>query len=217
MCFTFTASPHPVGGIMKKIFVGGLLLAVATALALWVGAALQMPLGGIIFSGGVGTVLGLVKQGGPIARIVSFLIGFVVSWLLFGIQAALLPQVVLSQIIGAVILLAIITLVAGLSGNKMPFWALLLGSATMVGAYQTQFANAPQGFLSQSVSSAGGTLVGVALGLIVAFIMELIGADDETPATTPAAPAATTPAAPAATTPAAPAVPNDPSILPTSK
>ncbi len=194
---------------MKKIFVGGLLLAVVTTVGLWVGAALQMPLGAILFTGCVGAVLGLVKQGGPIARILSFLIGFVVSWLFFGIQAALLPQVVLSQIIGTVATIAIITLVAGLSRNKMPFWALLLGSATMVGAYQTQFANAPQNFLSESVSSADGALIGVALGLIVAFMMELIGSDDETPAAAPATPAATTPVAPA--------VPNDPSILPTSK
>lgn len=192
---------------MKKIFIGGLLLAVVSAVALWVGAALQLPLGGILFSGGVGTVLGLVKQGGPIARITSFLIGFLLSWVLFGIQAALLPQVVLSQIIGTVVTIVVITLVAGLSRNRMPFWALLLGAATMVGAYQTQFAAAPQNFLTQSVTSAGGTLIGVALGLIVAFVMDLIGSDDE--ATTAAAGASTSLA------PAAPAVPNDPSILPT--
>lgn len=192
---------------MKKIFVGGLLLAVVTAVALWIGAALQLPLGAILFSGGVGCVLGLVRQGGPIARICSFLIGFVVSWVFFGIQAALLPQLVTSQIIGTVVTIAIITLIAGLSRNKMPFWALLLGSATMVGAYQTQFANAPQNFLSESVTSAGGTLIGVALGLIIAFVMELVGSDDDVPASVPATPAV----------PAAPAVPNDPSILPTSK
>ena len=197
---------------MKKIFIGGLLLAVFTAIALWIGAALQLPLGGILFSGGVGAVLGLVKQGGPIARIVSFLIGFLVSWVLFGVQAALLPQVVLSQVIGAVVVIAIVTMVAGFSRNKMPFWALLLGSATMVGAYQTQFENAPQNFLTQSVTSAGGTLIGVALGLIVAFIMELIGADADAPAAAAATPVNTAPA-----TPPAPAVPNDPSILPTAK
>ena len=169
---------------MKKIFVGGLLLAVFTAIALWIGAALQLPLGAILFSGGVGTVLGLIKQGGPIVRIVSFLIGFVLSWALFGVQAALLPQLVV-------------------------FWALLLGAATMVGAYQTEFANAPQNFLTESVTSAGGTLIGVALGLIVAAIMEFVGADeDEEPTAKPATPVA------AAPTP--PAVPNDPSILPTS-
>ena len=193
---------------MKKIFVGGLLLAVFTSIALWIAAALQLPLGAILFSGGVGTVLGLVKQGGPIARIVSFLIGFVLSWALFGVQAALLPQLVISQIIGAVVTIAIITLIAGFTRNKMPFWALLLGPATMVGAYQTEFEDAPQNFLTQSVTSAGGTLIGVALGLIVAAIMELVGADDDEPAAMPAAPVA------AAPTP--PPVPNDPSILPTS-
>lgn len=193
---------------MKKIFVGGLLLAVFTSIALWIAAALQLPLGAILFSGGVGTVLGLVKQGGPIARIVSFLIGFVLSWALFGVQAALLPQLVISQIIGAVVTIAIITLIAGFTRNKMPFWALLLGAATMVGAYQTEFEDAPQNFLTQSVTSAGGTLIGVALGLIVAAIMELVGADDDEPAAMPAAPVA------AAPTP--PPVPNDPSILPTS-
>ena len=194
---------------MKKIFVGGLLLAVFTAIALWIGAALQLPLGAILFSGGVGTVLGLIKQGGPIVRIVSFLIGFVLSWALFGVQAALLPQLVVSQIIGAVVTIAIITLIAGFTSNKMPFWALLLGAATMVGAYQTEFANAPQNFLTESVTSAGGTLIGVALGLIVAAIMEFVGADeDEEPTAKPATPVA------AAPTP--PTVPNDPSILPTS-
>ena len=120
----------------------------------------------------------------------------------------MLPQLVVSQIIGAVVTIAIITLIAGFTRNKMPFWALLLGAATMVGAYQTEFEDAPQNFLTQSVTSAGGTLIGVALGLIVAAIMELVGADDDEPAATPAAPVA------AAPTP--PPVPNDPSILPTS-
>jgi hypothetical protein len=159
--------------------------------------------------GGVGAVLGLVKQGGPVARITSFLIGFLLSWVLFGVQAALLPQVVLSQIIGVVVTIAIVTLIAGFSRNRMPFWALLLGAATMVGAYQTQFAAGPQNFLTQSVTSAGGTLIGVALGLIVAFVMELIGADDDAPASRVSASASSAPAAPA--------VPNDPAILPTTK
>lgn len=193
---------------MKKIIAGGVLLAVFTVIALWIGSAMSLPLGGILFSGGVGTVLGLVKQGGPVARIVSFLIGFLVSWVMFGIQAAFLPQVVESQMIGAVITLAIVTLVAALSRDKMPFWALLLGAATMVGAYQTEFANAPQNFLTESFQSAGGTLIGVALGLIAAFIMELIGSEDDVPEFPTPAPTEPEPA---------PATPSDMGILPNSK
>mgnify|MGYP001200968800 CR=1 FL=1 len=193
---------------MKRIFLGGLLLAVITALALWIDGALHIGLGAAMFTGGIGVVLGLVNPGGPIARITSFLIGFLLSWAMFGVQAALLPQVTLSQIICAVVSIAIITLIAGFTKDRMPFWALLLGGATMVGAYYTLFTQAPQNFLTESVSSAGGALAGVAIGFIVAALMRLIGGDDTQEAT----PQAAAPVAAPTPTP----VPNDPSILPTS-
>ncbi len=193
---------------MKKIFLGGLLLAVITALALWIDGALHIGLGAAMFTGGIGVVLGLVGPGGPIARITSFLIGFVLAWAMFGVQAALLPQVTLSQIIAAVVSIAIITLIAGFTRDRMPFWALLLGGATMVGAYYTLFVQAPQNFIAESVTAAGGALAGVAIGLIVAALMNLIGGDDKEPTAQDAG------AQLAAPTP--PPVPNDPSILPTS-
>ncbi len=164
---------------MKKIVVGGLLLVVVTALGLYVGSALGVPLAGILFTGGVGVVLGIVKQGGPIMRIVAFVIGFLLAWVAFGVQAALLPQTVGSQIITSGIVLIIVTAIAALSRDKVPFWALLLGTATMVGAYQTSFENAPQNFLSESLITANGTLLGVAMGLIVAGFMNLL--EEEVP------------------------------------
>jgi hypothetical protein len=171
---------------MKKIVVGGLLLIVVTALALLLGSALDIPLGGILFTGGIGVVLGIIKQGGPVARIVGFVIGFLLAWVAFGLQAALLPQTVGSQIVAAVIVLAIVTAIAALSRDKVPFWSLLLGTATMVGAYQTAFELTPQNFLTESVSSAGGALFGVALGLIVAGFMNLL--EEEVHDDKPAAP-----------------------------
>jgi len=173
---------------MKKIVVGGLLLIVVTALALLLGSALQLPLGGILFTGGVGVVLGIIKQGGPIARIFGFVIGFMLSWVAFGIQAAILPQTVGSQILASSIVLIIVTAIAALSRDKVPFWSLILGTATMVGAYMTDFENAPQNFLSDSFNAAGGTLIGVAMGLVVAGFMNLL--EDEVPDGKPAAPKA---------------------------
>jgi hypothetical protein len=119
-------------------------------------------------------------------RIVAFLIGFVLGWIGFGLQAGILPQTTASQIITAVIVIAIITAIAALSHDKVPFWAMLLGTGTMVGAYQTAFLDAPQNFLSGSPLAATGALVGVAMGLITAGVMNLL--EEEVHDDTPAAP-----------------------------
>jgi hypothetical protein len=176
---------------MKKILVGGLLLLIVTILGLLLADTLGLPFSGILFTGGVGVVLGLVKGGGPIARIVGFVIGFLLAWVAFGVQAAILPQTVGSQILSSGLVIVIVTLIAGLSRDRVPFWSLLLGTAAMVGAYQTSFENAPQNFLSESLVSANGTLFGVAVGLIVAGFMNLIEEEipDTDSASTPKPPA----------------------------
>ncbi|MEI6624356.1 MAG: hypothetical protein WCP28_20890 [Actinomycetes bacterium] len=189
---------------MKKNVVGGVLLAVLAALALWIGSALKLPFEAIVFTAGVGLVLGIVKVGSPIARVFSFLIGFVLAWVFFALQAAFLPQVLLSQIVSAVVVILLVTLLAVLTKSKMPLWASILGAATMVGAYQTAFGIAPQNFLSESIPAAGSALFGVALGLVVAGLVELIAPDaDDSPAGIPAAGASAAPASPPASPPAA--------------
>lgn len=172
---------------MKKIVVGGLVLIVFVTIGLLVGAALEVALAGVLFTGAIGVVLGIVPLGGPVMRIVAFLIGFVLGWVGFGLQAGVLPQTTASQIIAAVLVIIVVTVIAALSRDKVPFWAMLLGAATMVGAYQTAFLAAPENFLTGSPIAATGALVGVAMGLITAGVMNLLEEEvhDDTPAAPP--------------------------------
>lgn len=169
---------------MRRVLVAGFVLAVLAAVSVWIGNLFSIGLGSTLFAGTIGAVLGLVKSHTPIIKIVSFLIGFVVAWALYGVQALLLPLTSTGEMVGVFLTIAVVTIIAALAHSKLPFWAMLLGVAAMAGAYGTSFLSAPQNFISQSVAAAGATLFVAALGMIAAALTELVpsSSDPDEPA-----------------------------------
>lgn len=159
---------------MKRTFACGLILAVLAVVGVFVSDWLQYGLGVTAFGAVIGAVLGLIRTHSPAARLIAFLIGFVIEWAMFGVQAQFLPQVTASSAIIVFIALILITVIAGLSHSQLPFWAFLLGAAAMLGAYGTTFEVSPQGFISDSVATVGAFLFPMALGFLAALLIEAV-------------------------------------------
>ncbi len=157
---------------MRRILLSGLLLAALAGLALIISSGLHIGLGSTLLGACIGAVLGLVTTNSPLSRVGGFLIGFVITWVSYGIRAQFLPQSPLAQAIAVFGAIAVIAVIAAVAKGKMPFWAFLLGAATMAGAYDFSFAAAPYNFISESISTAGGVLFPVALGMLAAVILE---------------------------------------------
>jgi hypothetical protein len=69
-----------------------------------------------------------------------------------------------------VIVVALLTLMAVLTGGRLPLWAGLLGAAALFGAYEELYVAAPYNFLSESVIAVSSLLVPVSLGFLVGVI-----------------------------------------------
>ena len=67
----------------------------------------------------------------------------------------------------------IITLISALTKDKLPLWAMFLGTAVFAGSYNSYFMTTPWLFESQAVSVAAGSLFAVSAGFLVALLVEL--------------------------------------------
>lgn len=161
---------------MRKNLLSGMLLAVFAALIVALGQALGLDLQHVALLGAaLGGVLGLVPHPNTWGRVVSFLIGFVVAWLGFGLRAALLPDSATGRAVAAFLVVAIVVLVVSFSKEFLPLWAGLLGAAAMTGAYEAIFTNAPSQFLTESPIAATTMLLAVALGYLAVSIIPASG------------------------------------------
>jgi Na+/glutamate symporter len=61
--------------------------------------------------------------------------------------------------------IVVLVAVAAVSAEHVPLWAMLVGSAAMVGAYEQTYAASPSLFLSDSPTAATTVLLAVALGV----------------------------------------------------
>lgn len=166
---------------MIRTIVCGLLAAVLGVVAVFVNAWLQYGLGLAAFALTVGVVLGLIRTSSPLARLAAFVIGFVIVWAAYGIQAQFLPQLTVSQAIMVFVVMVLITIIAAISRGKLPFWAFLLGAAGMLGAYGITFQDNPQDFKADSVATVGAFLFPMALGFLAALLVVLIPQDSDRP------------------------------------
>ncbi len=159
---------------MKRTLVGGLLLAVLATLAVWVGFGLGLGLRDVMFAAGCGAVLGLIATRSPVARIGGFLIGFVLTWVLYGVSALLLPDASVGVVLQTLLTFVVLAVVGALLHSRVPFWSLLLGLVAFSGVYEFLYLTNKPGFVADSVSAAGGALFAAALGLLAVVVADLL-------------------------------------------
>ena len=156
---------------MKRTVTTGLLLAVGGVLAVYVGSWLNLGLRATVFGASIGAVLGLVSDRSVVGRLAAFLIGY-------ALRAQFLPDVPSGEALALVIVVALITVMAVVSGGRFPMWAGLLGAAALFGAYEELYVAAPYNFLSESIVAVSSMLVPVAMGFLVGIVTSSMWGDD---------------------------------------
>jgi hypothetical protein len=156
---------------MGKTFVQGLVILVAGIVALALNQLLNLGLGSITFGLAVGGVLGLVSDGGPVGRVGAFIVGMIVTMILFVLSVLVLNNSFLGQVLTIVIGIGLITIICALTGGRLPLWAGLMGAVLVAGAYSQAFAANPAGILTELPQYTTQALVPAALGFLAAVFV----------------------------------------------
>ncbi|GAA4355406.1 hypothetical protein [Angustibacter luteus] len=166
---------------MRNNVIGGFVLAVMAALVFGVGHLLGWDLDHVALLGAaLGGVIGLVPDRLPWQRIAGFGVGFAAAWIGFALRAAVLPDTAGGRAVAAFIVILLCMGVSVLSGTRLPLWAMLVGVAAIVGAYETTYTDSPSQFLSESPQAATQVLLAAALGyLATAFLGPAVEANRE--------------------------------------
>jgi hypothetical protein len=151
--------------IMLRNLLLGTVLAFCAAVVLLIGGGSDLEhiavLGAVL-----GGVLGLVPHDQPLGKLGGFAFGFVITWIVFGVRALLLPDTSVGRAVAAFLVILLCGVVAAVSLDKLPLWSSLVGVAAMVGAYETSFTDSPPQFLTTSPPAATSVLLAAGFGFI---------------------------------------------------
>ena len=101
----------------------------------------------------------------------GFLAGFLLAWLGFALRAAVLPDSSAGRAVAAFVVVALVAVVTAASRGRLPLWSALVGAASIVGAYESVYTNAPSQFLSESPAAATTVLLAVGLGYLATNLL----------------------------------------------
>ncbi len=158
---------------MLRTFVFGIVCAALAVAFLFLGGGLGLSAGNVLYGLAAGAVLGLVRIKSPLQRLVSYLIGFALGWIFFVLQVAVFPGSTAGFALATGIVVVVATVVAGLTGDRLPLWACFLGVMTFVGAYAGSFAAAPWDFIPDTVATASTILLAFAAGYVMCLLVEI--------------------------------------------
>ena len=105
----------------------------------------------------------------------AFVTGAAAWWLAMALRAGVLPDAVWSEALAALLAIAICTVAAVVSSERMPLFAGLAGIAAFAGLYEGPFTDAPTAFLSESPLAFGAVVVATGLGFLAATLVEALG------------------------------------------
>lgn len=175
---------------MKRIFLFGIACSALAALVIIIGDLLNLHLQNVMLGIGGGAILGLVRTHSPAMRYIACLIGFALGLVFYVVRLAVLPATIWGNLVAVVVTLLLVTLIAGLSSDRVPMWGMLLGVTMFAGAFDNYFTTTPWLFVSQAIATAAAMLFAVTAGFMVAILVELrvyngagSGADPMRPAT----------------------------------
>lgn len=157
---------------MRRNFLSGLALAVAAVLVVVLSATFDLELESVALLGAaLGAVLALVPDHGPGARLAGFALGFVIAWAGYIVRAQFLPDTSSGRAVAVGVVVVLCTLVAALSADRLPLWAVLLGTAAFAGGYEFTYNAAPPELLDTSLSTATTLLFTVGIGFLAASLV----------------------------------------------
>lgn len=156
---------------MSSTVVRGAVIALVAALVAVTGNAFGID---AVWPVLLAIAVGLAAAHLSAGRVVAFVVGAVVSWLMFALRAALLPDLALSQALLLVVGVLLLTLMAALSSERLPLWAGLVGYAAFSAHYEPIYALTPTRFLAESPISLVTVLLAAAVGFIGAVVAQIV-------------------------------------------
>ncbi len=161
---------------MKHTFLIGLSAAIIGGLGLFIGGQLGMPFQNTVIAVGGGFIAAVVNIGSPLARLGGFLIGLVLGVFYTAMTLGVLPggNSIVGVGIALVIILVVITLISGLTADRIKAWSMLLGGLVFMSGFYPVLAAAqwtaaeqlPTYFFTILAMSAIGFLVVVPATLL---------------------------------------------------
>lgn len=106
--------------------------------------------------------------------VVALVVGAAAWWVAMALRAGVLPDTTSSEVLAAVVAIAICTAAAVGTSERVPLWAGLAGSAVFAGLYEPVYADAPTHFLADSVVALASVVVAVGIGTVAAVIADLV-------------------------------------------
>ena len=163
--------------LIRGAIVAG-AVALAVVLSTVIGLSSPWP---ILLTAGVAVVR--PARPGPIG---ALLVGAAAWWLAMALRAGVLPDTTTSAVLAAVLAVLVSTVVAAATGDRMPLWAGLAGSALFAGLYEPVFADSPTAFLAESPLAFGSVVVAVGIGALAAALIAVVeGLRGDSTATVP--------------------------------
>lgn len=161
---------------MRKNVLAGLVLAATTTGLVILGSVLDLELQPVALLGvAIGAVLVLVSDHTPAGRLGGFAAGLVVAWFGYLVRAQLLPDTDGGRAVfaGIVVLLGVGVVVV--VRDRLPLWAVLLGSAAFAGAFEAGYTAEPPLVLAHSMSAATALLMAAGAGFLVTSLVAPAG------------------------------------------
>lgn len=159
----------------RTLLVGG-VLAVAAFLVVILSNLFDLELDSVALVGiALGAVVALVPDRSPWMRLAAFVVGIVIMWIVYFLRAGVLPDTSTGRAVGAGLAILLLTAIAAFSGNRLPFWSLLVGAAAMSGAYEYTFAAAMPEVMTTSVQAVTALLMTSAVGVLVVSLTSTPG------------------------------------------
>jgi hypothetical protein len=159
---------------MMRTVVHGVLVALGAVAVAALGGSVGLT---VLWPFLLAAAVAIVPIGGPVGRSAAFAIGAVLGWGVFALRAGVLPAGTGTEILLAIIGVALATLVAVVSFGRLPLWAVLAGGAALLGAYAPDYAANPTLFLSESPLALGSVLVAAAIAAIVGTVADMLGGE----------------------------------------
>jgi hypothetical protein len=156
---------------MRKTLVAGVVLAAAATLVVLISAALDLDLESVALLGAaLGAFVALVPDRSAWERVAGFAAGFVIGFLGYVLRVTSLPDSAGGRAVAVGVVVLLCVGVAAATLGRVPLWAVLLGAASVAGAYEFTYTEAPSQLPTTAVSTATTLLFNVAVGFAAAAV-----------------------------------------------
>lgn len=154
-----------------RLLAAGAVLAAGAATTMLLSEALDLGLESVVLMGAaLGAVLALVPDATPGRRLGAAAAGFAVAFIGYVARAAYLPDSATGRALAVALVVMLCVAVAAATAQRLPLWAVLLGTVGLTGAYELTYAAAPPRLLETSVSTGTALALNVALGFALAVL-----------------------------------------------